>query len=493
MFDAQRETSEALAFLRKESLDLFNRLHSIAEDVAFVDHVHNAYPDIPILPNLRCGAWYTNPAIATDCPAYFKSTDGHFSNWSFNLRRPNLHLLPLVAANDGAGIVLVDSTRAGKRLPDALAKTVPIWMTGTPRCIRPPAQSARKEHAQIARRIDAWANALATSSYSLPNLPRPLRPVWLTPASGALPVPPPTHIPIICVSASQVADGAARRAGGFAYIQGSGDDHELWGEGLTPELFWCHREALLEAERGELSTLIARLVANSVAEARGTGKRSPTPITRVHGKLLVCATADLAGNWEYDTNTAYVLVTGVGIVAPEAAIPVGPRLPVLRIETWTGKKGQFQFLQDILPRTIAFARAQLRAGRRLCVACDTGTDFSVGIALAALQLFFDDEGELIVLDGEQGKNDIYMDATVANKDSIRTRLEWIIASRPEANPSRTTLKRVNEFLLSSREFRAPPARPFPSQQPAPSPNSSTSSPAANTQPEPAEPDFTAAR
>lgn len=34
-------------------------------------------------------------------PAYFKSTDGHFGNWSFNLRRPNLHLLSTVITAGG--------------------------------------------------------------------------------------------------------------------------------------------------------------------------------------------------------------------------------------------------------------------------------------------------------------------------------------------------------------------------------------------------------
>lgn len=38
---------------------------------------------------------------AVNIPAYFKSTDGHFSNWSFNLRRANLHLLPLIVENNG--------------------------------------------------------------------------------------------------------------------------------------------------------------------------------------------------------------------------------------------------------------------------------------------------------------------------------------------------------------------------------------------------------
>ena len=39
------------------------------------------------------------------------------------------------------------------------------------------------------------------------------------------------------------------------------------------------------------------------------------------------------------------------------------------------------------------------------------------------------------------------------KDSIRKRLQWVLECRPGANPSRTTLKRVNEFLLSAPAFR----------------------------------------
>ena len=38
-----------LAYLRKECADLYNRLHSIEEDVAFVNRVSKAYPEIPIL------------------------------------------------------------------------------------------------------------------------------------------------------------------------------------------------------------------------------------------------------------------------------------------------------------------------------------------------------------------------------------------------------------------------------------------------------------
>ena len=40
---------DALAYLRKESLDVYSRLHSIAEDIQFVEHVRNYYPNLPIL------------------------------------------------------------------------------------------------------------------------------------------------------------------------------------------------------------------------------------------------------------------------------------------------------------------------------------------------------------------------------------------------------------------------------------------------------------
>ena len=94
-------------------------------------------------------------------------------------------------------LILVDSTRAGKRLPDALSKTVPIWCAVINRAIllrgscfadvevpspssssssdvamvadtdldlhTPPGAVSPHEHAQIAARLDIWATALAVS------------------------------------------------------------------------------------------------------------------------------------------------------------------------------------------------------------------------------------------------------------------------------------------------------------------------------------------
>lgn len=99
-------------------------------------------------------------------------------------------------------LILVDSTRAGKRLPDALSKTVPIWCAVINRATRlrgllkrrtakdtdtdggqaeeeeawdaaadlrtPPGAVSPHEHAQIAARLDSWAATLAVRHIRAP-------------------------------------------------------------------------------------------------------------------------------------------------------------------------------------------------------------------------------------------------------------------------------------------------------------------------------------
>ena len=74
------------------------------------------------------------------------------------------------------------------------------------------------------------------SEYEIPLLTKPLRPIWVDPSTTALPSfsGSQTFIPLICLSASkQIREGLERRKNGFAYVQGSGDDHELWGRYAT--------------------------------------------------------------------------------------------------------------------------------------------------------------------------------------------------------------------------------------------------------------------
>ncbi|KAI0359563.1 initiator tRNA phosphoribosyl transferase [Trametes cingulata] len=468
-FDARQASAQALAYVRKESLDIFNRLHSIHEDVRFVQQVREAYPDLPILPNLRCGAWYVDPAIATNEPAYFKSTDGHFGNWNFNLRRPNLHLLRLVI--DSRGIILVDSTRAGKRIPDALSKTVPIWCAVINRAISrihpdkewdtelycPPGAVSEQERLQIKANLDKWADALVKSAYTLPALPLPLRPLWITPSTSLFPQLPAkkdmTYLPVICLSASkQVEEGVERRSHGFSYVQGSGDDHELWGMGLTPQIFWENQARLLGSDRDGLPSVVTEVVNSSKSrKASDVWTQMPTSVYAVEGLLLIGALQDMpsvpsATLPGVDGEVSYVLVSSSTISSDnDGTLPDSGY--VLRLMMAEGKKDQLHFLQNVLPRSTRYIQERLGKGNKVCICCDSGKDASVGIALAALQLFFDDAGSLLV------RADGTIPRGSPSKDSIKTRLQWIISSRPQANPSRVTLKRVNEFLLSSPAFR----------------------------------------
>ncbi|KAL6354125.1 hypothetical protein LRP88_12459 [Fusarium phalaenopsidis] len=100
----QPSMSQLLGSLKRTALSVHNRLASIRADAGF----------------------YIAPADRA-AGAYFKSTDGHERAWKFSTRRLNLHLVDLIELRDG--VIVVDSTRRGKRMPDALSTTVPIWCT----------------------------------------------------------------------------------------------------------------------------------------------------------------------------------------------------------------------------------------------------------------------------------------------------------------------------------------------------------------------------
>lgn len=88
-----QSTSQLLSSLRRSTLSISNRLHSIESDAHFVHQVAEFY-QLPLIANERCGSWYIPPDMKSGS-AYFKSTDGHTGQWDFSFRRLNLQLLPI--------------------------------------------------------------------------------------------------------------------------------------------------------------------------------------------------------------------------------------------------------------------------------------------------------------------------------------------------------------------------------------------------------------
>ncbi|KAJ1628432.1 initiator tRNA phosphoribosyl transferase-domain-containing protein [Pavlovales sp. CCMP2436] len=125
LIGAPRKWHKELRSIRqRERTTTANYVLSLLHDAGYVERAAAAARPWPLLANLRAGAWYAPPALRLGT-CYFKSTDGHAGTWGFSMTRLNWHAA-MMAAEKG-GLVIVDATRRGKRFPDSLCKTIPIW------------------------------------------------------------------------------------------------------------------------------------------------------------------------------------------------------------------------------------------------------------------------------------------------------------------------------------------------------------------------------
>ena len=230
---------------------LRNRLRSIARDAAFVTELASRIP-LPVVANARAGCWYAH----TKHVARFKSTDGHRGQWALSLRRLNLDFLRIVVAHDGA--LLVDATRRGRSLPDALSKTVPIWCCCVNRAagfvseeLRLPPCVADAEATAIKARLDACASLMRQHAPDL-SLKKPLRCLWVVNGEDTSIALPEDATPIICVSAS-APNGD---------LQGAADDEEAWAPpGFTADVFWRNPQILEETSDDAVEAAVAAAAA----------------------------------------------------------------------------------------------------------------------------------------------------------------------------------------------------------------------------------------
>lgn len=377
--------------IRHNTRTLRNRLHSIAHDSAFVSSVSAAY-GLPLLPNLRAGDWYIPSPQRTPTCVYFKSTDGHTNEWSFSLRRLNLHLLPFIAAHDGACIV--DSTRRGKRFPDALSKTLPIWIAVVNRLLFPgvpgagtgelhttPLAVAESERAAIERRIDGWVEEArrTLAGRELPVLHKPIRPIFVTPLSP-LPEAPPRFegfYPLVLITASRVVGGTGVEG---EYIQGAGDDHEGWTgtSGLTPAIFWGEWHArIMAAGEDDIDDVVAAAVAaETSADAGGEVVRiEPTSCVYIAPRTALLPEEGLV------VDCCETQLQGCGN-AVHVPIPAGKR----------GNKA----LRTLVPPLMPLLRRTLADGGSVTFVCDSGDDVAAAVAVVCLCSFFDGEGVCLV-------------------------------------------------------------------------------------------------
>ncbi|KAF1362252.1 hypothetical protein EJ07DRAFT_108794 [Lizonia empirigonia] len=474
--------SSTLSSLKRSALSITNRLTSITKDSEFVARVAAAY-DLPLIANERCGSWYIPLQLKT-ASVYFKSTDGHMGKWAFSLRRLNLQLLDVVSRHGGC--VVVDSTRRGKSMPDALSKTVPFWCCVINRAVfggeskgeemqlfTPPNAVSESEHAQMESRVDGFVQQfLDICKPDIPSLrsklQKPLRPLWVTQSSTVPQAAPdfPAFHPVILCTASRRVQGAEASEGG--YIQGAADDHEAWSHGLTPSVFWSNKDALLSTNEEDLPTKIVELMSQEqVSDAVAT-------LVKPTHNLYVSASQNV------DFSPFDVVVSCTPSPLSQETLKSARVGAYLHLACQTGKLGS-RDLRTQLP-ALRSLRSEVSRSDKILICCPTGKDLAVGAALAYLCLYIDDNGTVSHRTRE---------AREIDKPLIKQRLSWITTSNPSLNPSRTTLQSVNTVLMSSAPPTQLPVLKLPAQfdstwtllppstQPNPSrsPSPSTSSPA----------------
>ncbi|RPB16073.1 initiator tRNA phosphoribosyl transferase [Morchella conica CCBAS932] len=431
--------------VRRSSRGLRNRLHSIARDAAFVERVRAAY-GVPVVTNARAGDWYVDPARRQG-GVYFKSTDGHVGEWMFSLRRLNLGLLGVLEGAGGRGAIIVDSTRRGKRFPDSLSKTIPIWIAVMNKIVIPsqpspflqnPQAVPDSEASSINKKLQGFVDDFLALGLDLTPIKRvitkPLRPIWITPDSP-LPETPPVFeefIPLLLVTASQMVKGGGIEG---EYIQGAGDDHEGWAleSGLTPALFWAHHKALLAARNDDGLLELTHAIVSSTTSIAGGGSSLVKPTSDIY-----IGAVGAEGTDSYDI---IINCTPTPITAAAAPNTAG-KCQVVPFPIPEGKKGT-KFLRSELPGVMAAVEkcvAQAQEGKKILVVCASGNEVAPAVALVVLCLYYDDEGRfrgLLTVEERAGVDKAY----------IRRRLAWISASRVEANPARAALNAVNSFLM----------------------------------------------
>jgi tRNA A64-2'-O-ribosylphosphate transferase len=334
-------------------------------------------------------------------------------------------------------------------MPDALMKTIPIWCAVFNRLLfpddeeagrlyTPPKSVSANEHAQIEQRIPGFVQELKKLQLNVPDIQtkihKPLRPLWIT-RDSELPMEPPRFDdfhPILLCTASRRVVGAEISEGG--YIQGAGDDAEGWSQGLTPPIFWRHRHELMSTNEDELPELIA-----SYLKEEGAGVGETDVVTLKSAEWLSIATFASIDAMSIQNYSAIVTV---GQKSALSKIDISPEKH-LHLECRERKLGS-RDLRTQLPRLRPFVQG-LASPNNILICDATGKDLAPGVALPLLCLYADDNGHF----KQQGAE------TSIDKSFIKQRLSWIMTSKPDASPSRTTLQSINDYLLTEHS-KAPP-------------------------------------
>lgn len=304
---------------------------------------------------------------------------------------------------------------------------------------------------------------------------KPLRPSFIARSLDLDPLPahaapqqPPVHTlpyhPLYLTMASTFQPNSYGEIN-TGYVQGAGDDNEMWSQGLTSALWWQYRDALLTASEDDLPSLIESIMSQAAGEQKGSGF---VPVAATKGMVAIGG-LPIGHDDEIEILNCKGEVLLIACCASNEAMEsllsqelrkaLGKRL--LHLQCGTGKVGSRDLRKELkkLPEFIANSLSLKdvatpphdedepnrnvlgvpEAMRVLVADTEGGLDIATGVVLALVSLYTDDNGDLYWSTAKE--------ARLMDKVATTKKLSWITTSMPAAKPSGTTLKAINEFLF----------------------------------------------
>ena len=328
-------------------------------------------------------------------------------------------------------------------MPDALSKTVPIWIAILNRLLFPDHLDAaelrtpedvvsRSEHARIEDRLPGFvseAESLQLDKQSLRALLRgkPLEPLWVSPDSvlpASISHRSDRNIVVLCTASGRTSSERSLSN----YVQGAADDSESWALGLDAATFWKHNDQLLSTSEDDLPALIQSLAGESNTQAVSRKPVLIKPTTNIWISNNAAAESYYA---EFD----FIVSCSE---PPIESLVQKMKSRYVRLTCTAGKVGSRQLRAEL--HKLQSLLRDLSSSSKILVTCISGRDLAVGVALALICLCCSEDGAL-------RSSDSQIPAPGLNKATIKHRLSWIMVSMPDAAPSRATLQSVNAFLL----------------------------------------------
>ncbi|KAG0263492.1 hypothetical protein DFQ27_001744 [Actinomortierella ambigua] len=250
--DRKRQHGRDRDDMRRDAKSIYNRLRSIEADAEFVSEIADMFPQFPVIVDSTRKGKRVPDALSKTVPIWCATINTAVQRVATQLleEQQRLQEQPNHKGQSSSNVNNVDGDFVSTQLlPAALDKEK--WDT---RFHSLPSLVSRSEHAQIAERISGFADKLIRFTDLKPlvqRLSKPLRPLWLTPQSVLFADNLPDYstvdfLPVICLSASAIGQDGFEERDGYLYVQGSGDDEEMWGKGLKPDIFWEHKDWILD-------------------------------------------------------------------------------------------------------------------------------------------------------------------------------------------------------------------------------------------------------